>query len=810
MPKDTSRSSLYHPYQRSSTRPAPPSAGETNAASRFAEPQTTSFFPEPRRFASSRFRPSFASSVGPTEDINGEFNLFLTRKELLKSVSGNQDKLRQSVGSNDSSPFFRSTTSTGTNGSLDLYSDPELIKARKEIRDLKVSRRKISDEKAGLERKVHDLEKSAAEKEERVTEHMARIDLLEADREFLVKRVKELEERLEEGEENMIEWKKDAEMTQNGLKRQNTQLQDQLALEREQADSDLRQSDLEKEHMEADVERLYQQVADYQNELKKQAAQAKASREQQGTLERQLREAQATVRNLQANDALTELITLKRGLIEQTTHLRTMEKKMRDLEVQNSKLRSTQQNTELLKDENEHLAAQVARLIQSRNAADKMAVEIEQLKAEKQQWTHFLLESDNVDGVDSPHALAQALANARLELAALKEASGEDRATAKWRAAELERLREQLKQQESRVAEAERRRELEARACKRLEHGRLLAQKEVEFLREQLRSYDMEETSNAADSGTAAHNAFKADRIRAMEGAVDEYRAAVRALEDQLRQLEKSGNSGLHPAPAPYPPQDPQLPTLLAAARAECEGLHSRVHELERALGRGEHNTATHRILQLANNPETTELAVRQATLDALREENARLLEQCANSLGSAPGSALGGDNSNGAVPVESLRVVELECSKLKQEIQDTKKRNDRLQQVYQTQVQEYREAVYSLLGYKLVIESDGRVRLTSCFADDPRYRHLPGSTGKPSSAESAACTLVPAVVFDNAGGTVTLAGGDGGGDGQVESAVRDALRQYLDARGCAPAFLAKVTLVLFEGRTGGEAGGPS
>ncbi|KAI8592092.1 hypothetical protein BDZ88DRAFT_304317 [Geranomyces variabilis] len=278
MPKDTTKSSLYHPYQRSSTRPPPPPSGDSNAVSRFADSQAGSFFPEPRRFASSAFRPSFASSVGPTEDINGEFNLFLTRKELLKSVSGKvelPDRLRQSIGSNDSSPFFRSTTSSGTNASLDLYSDPELIKARKEIRDLKDSRRKISDEKAGLERKVHDLEKSAAEKEERVMEGMARIDQLEADREFLVNRVKELERRLEDAEENMIEWQKDAELTQSALKRQNGQLQEQLAVEREQADSELRQGDLEKEQMEADLERLYQQVAEHQNEVWKAAASRK-------------------------------------------------------------------------------------------------------------------------------------------------------------------------------------------------------------------------------------------------------------------------------------------------------------------------------------------------------------------------------------------------------------------------------------------------------------------------------------------------------------------------------------------------------
>ncbi|KAJ3176052.1 coiled-coil domain-containing protein mad1 [Geranomyces variabilis] len=786
MPKDTTKSSLYHPYQRSSTRPPPLSSGDTNAASRFADSQATSFFPKPRRFASSAVRPSFASSVGPTEDINGEFNLFLTRKELLKSVSG-KERLRQSIGSNDSSPLFRSTNSSGTNASLDLYSDPELIKARKEIRDLKESRRKISDEKAGLERKVHDLEKSAAEKEDRIKERMARIDILEADREFLLKHVTEVEQRLEDAEKNMIKWKKDAEMTENTLKRQNGQLREQLAQEREQADSELRHGDLEKEQMEADLERLYQQVAENQNEFKKHSAQAKANREQQGVLERQLREAQATIMNLQANDALTELITLKRGLIEQTTHLRTMEKKMRDLEVQNSNLLSTQQNTELLKDENEHLAAQVARLAESRDAADKLAVEIEQLKAEKQEWARFLSENDDVVGVDSPHALAQALANARLELAALKEASGEDRASAKWRAAELERLREQLKEREARIADAERRRELEARACKRLEHSRQLAQKEIEFLREQLRSYDIEDASNAADSTAVAHDALKADRIRVLEGAVDEYRAALRALEDQLAYIEKNKNGGIQAAPAHQePPQDPQLPALLAAARAECESLHSRVHELERALGRGEHNPATHRVLQLAKNPETMELAVRQATLDALQAENAQLRAQCANAP--TPATSGGGDR---AVPVESLRVVELECSKLKQEIQDTKKRNDRLQQVYQTQVQEYREAVYSLLGYKLVIESDGRVRLTSCFADDPRYRYQPGGgTG----------TSVPAVVFDSAGGTVTLAGGSGG---QVEAAVRNALRQYLDARGCAAAFLAKVTLVLFEGGGG-------
>ncbi|TPX55989.1 hypothetical protein PhCBS80983_g04878 [Powellomyces hirtus] len=842
----------YHPYQRTSLRQSTTDANPAAVArnrpltgadstdpprSVFA-PSTSAFFrPDASTLPK---RPTFANSIGPSDDIYGEFNHYMTRRELLRSAAG-KDKHGQSTAS--SNELLKSTASSSTNASLDLYSDPELIRARKEIRELKSARRKLTDEKAAFERNIHDLEKSGHEKETKLQEAMLRVDQLEVDRQFLVDRNKDLTERLGDAEENMIDWKKDADMTQNILKRQIAELRDQLSLSKRDSDAQLRKAQLENDRVESVVHQMEQQVADLQNELTKQANYVKSGREQLSTAERQYREAEAKIRKLQANGSVTEeMVVLKRQLTEQTAHIRSLETKMQELAQQNRYLRNMQENTEKLKDEKEHLVQQLSRMSQIQNRADALVVEINALKAERQRWTEFLTEHDDI-GADSPYALAKTLAQQRLELAILKEKYGQEEANRKGRAAHLERLERELEESQAKVSESEKQRQADLRTYKRLERSRQLAQKEVEFLREQLRSYDLEEEHNSVPG---AYDTQKSERIRKLEEIVDEYRFHVKSLEDKVQQQERqlhqqqqptshlqpstsslsslssSSASSQQSSASSLPHATQALVTQLQSEntqlKKQLEQVEIEAHTLSRALGRGEHDPRTTRVLELVDNPERAELRIRQATLDALCEENRKLVEQCRTNNHNNNSSSNGSNvissplGSAAAVPVESLRSVQLECSQLKAQMEEKDKRAVRLKEAYQLKAQEYREAVFSLLGYNLEIEMDGRVRLTSTYASSSSSSSLSTSSTSPTSPTThyshSAHSTIPSFVFasgDADRGTVQLVGGGGGHAHdalamRLENRVHQAMQYYLDERGSVPAFLAGVTLLLFEG----------
>lgn len=244
----------------------------------------------------------------------------------------------------------------------------------------------------------------------------------------------------------------------------------------------------------------------------------------------------------------------------------------------------------------------------------------------------------------------------------------------------------------------------------------------------------------------------------------------------------------------------------LTCSRAECdeladenellkksiESLEIRLDGLRLALGRGEYNTATTRVLELEGSPAQKDLAVRTATLDALRAENRALLDKLAaveKRHGVAPEAAGASDGeAGGLVPRESLAMLQQEVSQLQATIQQKETARDRLKTAFAAKAREYREAVHSLLGYKLDFQDNGRVKVTSVFA--------------PSEAYS--------LVFKSGAGDTGTMALVGGGDAafNVSQEVRTQMRFWVTERGCIPGFLASLTIELFDGTTRGRAGG--
>lgn len=153
-----------------------------------------------------------------------------------------------------------------------------------------------------------------------------------------------------------------------------------------------------------------------------------------------------------------------------------------------------------------------------------------------------------------------------------------------------------------------------------------------------------------------------------------------------------------------------QLQRKETVLNKEIDALHYRIASME--------NTST-RILQLKDNPTAREQAVKVATLNALREENAALLAQIEGNLEKAK-----------MVPRATLENVRAEVKDMERVVAEKEKRMTRLKEIWSAKSLEFREAVFSLLGWKLDFMQNGRVKVTHMFGNDSQSIEFDGEKG--------------------------------------------------------------------------------
>ena len=199
------------------------------------------------------------------------------------------------------------------------------------------------------------------------------------------------------------------------------------------------------------------------------------------------------------------------------------------------------------------------------------------------------------------------------------------------------------------------------------ERSRELLKKEIGMLKEQLESYDLEDTMNGQNK-----------RVR-----ID----LSQDLKDRISELER-GRPWAH------------LYSLISVDLQQVLD-DKKVSEQELAALKQEKNA---RILALPNNPESEEFAIRKALLNALKSEN--------NALRS--GSAVG-------VPMESYKALQLELSQTLESLAEKDKRIDRLKSVFSSKTAEYRQCISTLLGYAVDVVPD-KVIFTSVYGVKVEY----------------------------------------------------------------------------------------
>jgi mitotic spindle assembly checkpoint protein MAD1 len=525
-----------------------------------------------------------------------------------------------------------------------------------------------------------------------------------------------------------------------------------------------------------------------------------------GTLQRRIAESdekigqmEGEIVRLKARSGDEETLALvRKELSQQVEYIRKLEGTSREQGNELKVLRKMAKSVEVVEEEKRTLEAKVGMMEDLRRELSEAQLQRRILEDEKKSWTSYL-ESEGPDGeatFETPEQMAKAFLQERLERLSLVDKLGsvqpelivkdENIQALEDEKARLQGEIDTLRAAATTTSATPAPADTKARA--RLERQKNLAVKEVEYLRAQMKTFEAEEAEFNAEQVDEEHT----KRVHELESMLEKYRGELQDLHAQLSSLESQ---------APATPSQPILATPKKRSREEEEEADERLGSLRRklrsaqdALTQSEKQTAIleaelkanakqlsslketsrTRVLELRSNPTADAEAIKLSTLKTLREENAALLAQVE-----------GNPSSGKVVPISTLAATRLTLDELKATLQQTEKKSLRLKQIFQTKSLEFREAVASILGWKLDFMPNGRVKATSILY--------------PSHIDSDGEEEENSITFDGENGTMKVSGGP---NSVFAGEIRQAVEFWVEGRKEIPCFLAALTLEFYERTT--------
>lgn len=492
----------------------------------------------------------------------------------------------------------------------------------------------------------------------------------------------------------------------------------------------------------------------------------------------------------QTGDADT-LAVIKRELSDQVTHIRKLESTNREQNAELKHFRRIHKAVEVVEEEKRVLVNKVSVLDDLQKQLREAQLQRQILEDEKQSWTSYLQSQNDNDlpEFSSPEDLARALVRERTETATLTNEMGKVRSESLEKDGiissfddERTRFRTELDKLRASGGSSD------SRAKARLERQKALAVKEVELLREQIKTFDSEEITYHSENH---FDEQKQKRIQELESLVDQYRSEIQTLNDSLSQHEAQkpplSPRKRHRSDSDQDDQEPNsrlaqqnrtLQTSLSALQkshalltAEHQASTLRISQLQTSLQT--------RVLALRSNPTADAEAIKTSTLASLREENKALLAQLESPTRDLPASTK-------AVPISSLDNARRELEEQRLLVADKDKRMLRLKQIWSLKSLELREAVASLLGYQMDFVANGKFRLTSIFSGPGGDEGREGAGGN-------------SLIFDGETGTMKISSGN---DSLFAREIRPLIKFWVEERGEIPALMAAYTLEAYDKST--------
>ncbi|KIW12509.1 hypothetical protein PV08_09786 [Exophiala spinifera] len=590
------------------------------------------------------------------------------------------------------------------------------------------------------------------------------------------------------------------------LERKLRDLQDQSSSYKEDAeDAQARLADEERHyrHQLDDIEAkrvaLQETVESVRQELEELSGQFEASQARLSERDAQVQSLEAEVSSLKSHSSDSEALTvLQNQLSDQVAHIRKLEQTNREQLGELRRLRETQRSVQVVEEQKHGLEIEIQVLKDVERQLSEAQIQKEILEDEKRTWTS-LLERDGEHEFESPEAVVKALIQQRIEYASVMDRLGniESDLTEKDEIIKaLEADKASLKTELERVKTAQATLAEPAndnKAYKRLERQRVLAVKEVEYLRAQLKTFDTEETMLMDNQN---FDAQRSEQIKQLEDLVDKYKAEVQSLHSELSKLESAPPTGskteeLRGTKRSAESQEPdgesnvQLGALLRKNKNLQIALQKTAQQSQmlatdlqatKAQLKALRDSSKTRILELRNNPTAQAETIKMTTLRTLKEENAGLLAQ------------LRGEDLQGVkvVPVSTVDALKLDLKDMEMVVAEKEKRMRRQREIWTQKAAEFRDVIASVLGYKVNFLPNGKAKVSSMYY---------GRT-QTADEDSDEEDDEHHIVFDGDNGTMKISGGP---DGAFGEEIRDLVNFWVKEKKQIPCFLAAMTLEFYE-----------
>ncbi|KAK2738324.1 coiled-coil domain-containing protein mad1 [Myotisia sp. PD_48] len=614
-------------------------------------------------------------------------------------------------------------------------------------------------------------------------------------------KIESLAEQLKSTQEAAISERSSWERRLRTLQEENQGLQEDLTDSRSQLSDQERQSKHQIAELEAVRSSLQQALEDVRSEFQSTKDSLHTVQSKLELRESDVGALEAEIIRLKSEGSDPEAVNiLKRELSEQLSHTKRLENELRPLLKSQKRVEIVEEQKLALENQLQLMKGLEAELrnTQIRNQA---------LEDEKRSWTSLLEAEDAQEPeFESPEDVARALVQLRIENASCIDKIGriQSECTEKLEIAtnlenekhDLQKEIEKLRASGAGVSSGE------SKAKLRLERQRVLALKEVEYLRAQLKTFDDEESTMNVEENR--YDAQKAEHIAHLEGLLNEHREELQKLHEELSKAQSADSQ------APRGVKRSLSPAEGDAENERLAVLTRKYRTIQDALSKSEQSVALltreleatksqltsiqaqsrTRILELRGNPTAEAEKIKMVTLTTLRAENRDLRKQL---RGERPESR--------SVPKSALDSLKLELKTAEKTVAEKEKRMRRLKEIWTAKSSEFREAVASILGYKLDFMPNGRVRVTSMFHLSPAYRH-----GDPRAAEDSSGPgsmgvgeEESSIVFDGENGTMKISGGP---NSLFALEIRDLIKFWVEERKDIPCFLAAMTLEFYDKTT--------
>ncbi|OTB12644.1 hypothetical protein K445DRAFT_65853 [Daldinia sp. EC12] len=597
---------------------------------------------------------------------------------------------------------------------------------------------------------------------------------------------KELQELKESSANEKLEVEKKARDAQDEVRLLREQLED-LSAAKEEGE---RMAQKRVNDMETQLSNLREVIQGLEQDNQTRESSMQAVQQQLADKDRLIGDLEADVLRLKAQTGDAETIAIiRRELTEQVQHIRSLESKNAKQHAELTHLRQIHRAVEVVEEEKRSLQRRLGAAEALEPELNEARLQRQRLEDERLAWTAYLQNASADGGLmefDSPEAVARALVEERYNSASLIEKLGEIQPQITERdeiikalESEKKNLNAQIEKLKTAAAPVS-----AGKAQARIERQRALAIKEVEYLRAQLKAFDTEdETFNAENFDQS-----KADRISELEKLVDKYKEEVQALHNELSALESSGVT----APASTgskrshsdESESEQLGELNRKRRKLADELSKlqtqyqvlqKEHEVLKSRLAAAESTNKIRVLSLRSNPTSDFEAIKTATLQALKQENKELLAQLQKEARRNPNPNIP------LIPASQLAAARREIEEAQRETASAQKTTRRLKEVWAAKSQEFKEAIFSTLGWTVTFIPNGKMRVESLYC--------PSVTDEQENS----------IVFDGERGTMKVAGGP---QSPFARRIQDQIQFWVRDKGCIPGFLAALTLEFYEEQT--------